>query len=82
VSEVVDSRLKRAAIAVSETLDYERAAELLHISVADLRARILELESRLCIHIFEPGRSELELTMEGRVLVTAFREWLASRNQQ
>lgn len=82
MSEVIDSRLKQAAIVLSEVLDYERAANSLNISVGDLRTRIEELERRLCIHIFEPGRIELELTTEGRILISAFRKWLASRKDQ
>lgn len=77
VSEVIDTSLKRAATALSESLDYDHAAETLGISTSELRRQIIDLESRLCLRIFEPERSSPELTNEGRFLIGEFRKALA-----
>jgi DNA-binding transcriptional LysR family regulator len=82
VSEVIDTSLKRAAIVLAETLNYDRAAESLNIPVADLRNQIADLEARLCLYIFEPETGDPKLTGEGRILVGVFRKSLRPSDGQ
>lgn len=77
MSELIPIKLKRAAIALSNSQDYARAAETLGISPSDLRRQIEDLESLLCLRIFDPERSSPELTNEGRFLIVEFRKALA-----
>ncbi len=74
VSEVIDKTLEHAAIALAETLDYARAAEILKLAENDLRAQIARLENQLCISIFKPESGKPELTAEGSYLIGAFRK--------
>lgn len=77
MSESVTTTLKRAAICLADELDYERAAESLKITSAELERQISTLEKRLCCHIFKPSRKKLELTNEGKFLIQAFRRAMA-----
>lgn len=77
MAESVAIGLKRAAVLLAEELDYERAAEKVKISSAELRQQISVLESQLCLHIFRPVRRKVELTQEGQFLIRAFREAVA-----
>jgi DNA-binding transcriptional LysR family regulator len=77
VSESVAIGLKRAAVLLAEELDYERAAERLNMSTAELRRQISVLESQLYLHIFRPIRERVELTEEGQFLIKAFRKSVA-----
>ena len=75
--ESIPIKLKRAAIILSDELEYSRAADRLRITSAELARQVSELENQLCIHIFRPNRSKVELTEEGQFLIRAFREFVA-----
>jgi DNA-binding transcriptional LysR family regulator len=77
VNEVIDVKVKRMAIVLSESLDYSLAAKTLGISTAELRQQITKLEDRLCLHVFEPESLSPELTYEGRFLIAEFRKAVA-----
>jgi DNA-binding transcriptional LysR family regulator len=81
VSEVIERRLKQAAIALAEAQDYGRAAARLEITVSDLQHLVDELESKLCLHVFTPGAQPPSLTKDGDFLIRAFREALAQHDQ-
>jgi DNA-binding transcriptional LysR family regulator len=74
VNEAIDNKLKRAAVSLSETLDYGDAARSLKISVEELKAQVSRLEDQLCVRIFEQGVSGPRLTKEGHVLIEVFRQ--------
>lgn len=59
----------RYLIAVSETLNYTRAAELLHVSQSALSRQIIQLEKELGVRIFERNRQRVSVTDEGRVIL-------------
>lgn len=75
--DFIQVHLKRAAIALAETQDYDRAAEQLQIPVSELRQQIADLERTLCLHLFTPGSVPPEVTSDGRFLIEAFRKALA-----
>lgn len=77
MTDHLEIKLKRAAIALADAADYQTAAANLGISTAELQARIVELETTLCLNLFEPDTSSTVLTSEGRFLIRAFREGLA-----
>ncbi len=81
MSESVAISLKRAAVLLAEELEYERAAEKMNISTAELRQQIAALETQLCLHIFAPERKRIELTEEGQFLIRAFRESIARHDR-
>jgi DNA-binding transcriptional LysR family regulator len=67
-------RLLQAAIALSEDLNFSRAAERLRIDQSTLSKRILELESQLGFRLFERNHQLVELTDAGRHFVEEARE--------
>ncbi|MEI9980312.1 MAG: LysR family transcriptional regulator [Edaphobacter sp.] len=77
MSESIDIKLKRAAIALADKLSYPLAAENLEVSSAELRKQISTLEAQLYFHIFKPTQREVELTEEGQFLIKAFRDSVA-----
>ena len=81
VSEGIATPWKRAAVALSETLDYALAAKCLDISIADLKKQVADLEDHMCLRIFDPRSLRPELTDEGRFLVGMFREALSVRDE-
>jgi hypothetical protein len=81
VAEIIEMRLKQAAIALAETRDYGRAATNLGLTISDLKHLIEELEERLCLYVFKPGSQPLILTKDGRFLIQAFRKALAQLDQ-
>jgi DNA-binding transcriptional LysR family regulator len=76
VPESIPIRLKRAAIILADELEYSRAADRLRITAAELWHQVSELENQLCIHIFRPNRTKVELTEEGQFLIRVFREFV------
>lgn len=77
MSESIPIGFKRAAIALAEQLDHERAAEKLNITSRELRRQVFALETQLCLHIFRPRQRRVELTDDGQFLIKAFREAIA-----
>lgn len=77
MSESIPIALKRAAIVLTDELDYARAAEKLNLTSSELRKQVSTLETQLCLHIFKPRQKRVELTEEGQFLIRAFREALA-----
>lgn len=74
--ESIPIKLKRAAIILADEMEYSRAADRLRITSAELGQQVSELENQLCIHIFRPSSSKVELTEEGQFLIEAFREFV------
>jgi DNA-binding transcriptional LysR family regulator len=62
MAELIDIRLRRAALALANTFDYARAAESLNVSKIELRAQIKLLEDRLCIRLFMTDTEKPVLT--------------------
>ena len=81
MQESLGIKLQLAAIALSEELDYARAAEKLHISVAELKLQIVELEKLLQFQIFEMDQDSLVVTIEGRFVLKECRNFLALYRQ-
>lgn len=59
----------RYLIAVSESLNYTRAAESLHVSQSALSRQIIQLEAELRVRIFERNRQRVSVTDEGHVIL-------------
>ena len=81
MAELIDVRLKRAALALATTLDYALAAELLDLSETELRVQIGSLEDRLYVRLFQLDCKKPVLTDEGRYLIQAMREALSRAGQ-
>jgi DNA-binding transcriptional LysR family regulator len=65
----IDLRLMRAAVAVSEELNFSRAAIRLHISQPALTKQIQDLEGFLKTRLFERDHQKVNLTEAGRAFV-------------
>lgn len=63
---MLDLRQLRYFIAVAETENVARAAEMLHISQSPLSRQIKQLEDQLGVLLFERSKKRLHLTQEGR----------------
>ena len=74
---MLDLRQLRYFIAVAETENVGRAAELLHISQSPLSRQIMQLEAQLGVLLFERHKRRVRLTSEGRDLLREARELLA-----
>lgn len=72
--EFIEIRLKRAAIALADKLDYARAAEDLNLTVEELQKQIAALEALLCLQLFKRVEGSVEVTRDGMFLIRAFRE--------
>jgi DNA-binding transcriptional LysR family regulator len=66
---MLELRQLRYFIAVAETENVARAAELLHISQSPLSRQIKQLEDQLGVLLFERDRQRIRLTQEGRDLL-------------
>ena len=70
----VDHRLHRAAVALAEELDVERAAQRLQISVPELKERIDQLECKLSLVLFEWDSHHVALTAAGYLYIEQLRK--------
>jgi DNA-binding transcriptional LysR family regulator len=66
---MLDLRQLRYFIAVAETENVGRAAQLLHISQSPLSRQIKQLEDQLGVLLFERSKKRIRLTQEGRDLL-------------
>jgi DNA-binding transcriptional LysR family regulator len=62
---------------LAETLNFHRAAEILHISQPPLTIAIRKLETELGVSLFERNRRKVSLTPAGEAALPAAREALA-----
>ncbi len=76
MSDFIELKQKRAAVALAETQSYDRAAQQLGLSVIELKVQIEILESQLCLIIFEMEGGSPSPTQDGRYLIGLFREAL------
>lgn len=74
--DTIDFRLKTIAISVADTRSFSETASRMGMTEAHVRSAILELESRLCLHLFETVSDRVSPTQDGVVLIEAFREAL------
>lgn len=75
---MLELRQLRYFIAVADTENVGRAAELLHISQSPLSRQIQQLEDQLGVQLFERRKQRLHLTQEGRDLLAEARVLMAS----
>ena len=75
---MLELRQLRYFIAVAETENVGRAAELLHISQSPLSRQIKQLEDQLGVLLFERSRQRIRLTQEGRDLLGEARALMAN----
>jgi DNA-binding transcriptional LysR family regulator len=75
---MLDLRQLRYFIAVADTENVGRAAELLHISQSPLSRQIKQLEDQLGVLLFERNKKRLHLTQEGRDFLGEARALMAS----
>jgi DNA-binding transcriptional LysR family regulator len=75
--EYISIELQRSAVVLADTLRFSTAAERLGTSTEALHARIKELSARLECLLFREEGDGAELTADGRVLIDAFRAFLA-----
>ena len=75
---MLDLRQLRYFIAVAETENVGRAAELLHISQSPLSRQIKQFEDQLGVLLFERSKQRIRLTQEGRDLLGEARALMAN----
>lgn len=75
---MLDLRQLRYFIAVAETENVGRAAEILHISQSPLSRQIKQLEDQLGVLLFERNKKRLYLTQEGRDFLGEARALMAN----
>ncbi len=74
---VIDLRLWRQFLAVSEELHFGRAARRLHMTQPPLTQGIAQLERHLGLRVFERSKRRVSLTAAGEALVPEVRDLLA-----
>jgi DNA-binding transcriptional LysR family regulator len=70
-----DIKLMEAAIALTEELNFSRAAQKLHITQPALTKRIAELEDRLGVPLFARDHQMVEVNDSARAFVEEARLW-------
>lgn len=78
---MLDLRQLRYFIAVAETENVGRAAEILHISQSPLSRQIKQLEDQLGVLLFERNKKRLYLTQEGRDFLGEARALMANAHR-
>jgi LysR family transcriptional regulator, positive regulator for ilvC len=73
----VDIHKLRALVVLSETLNFSRASELLHMSPSTLSRAIAQLEADLAVKLFERDNRSVVLTLAGKACVEFAQETLA-----
>ncbi|HUA97882.1 MAG TPA: LysR family transcriptional regulator [Terracidiphilus sp.] len=81
MSDLLEFRLLKYIAAIAETGNFTRAAEKLYVAQPSLSEQIKNLEEGLGIEIFERGRSGVEPTPAGQVLVNYAKEAVRTRNE-
>src|SRR5579884_659793 len=77
----VEMRHLRALLALSEELNFTRAAARLHLTQQALSGQIRQLEERVGTRLVERDPRRVELTLAGQTLCAQARSLLASAEQ-
>jgi DNA-binding transcriptional LysR family regulator len=81
MSELLPMELQLFAVVLAEELSVSAAAKRLVTSPAILIARIGQITTRLECSLFRREGDRVEVTEDGRVLIDAFRAFLAQRGK-
>jgi DNA-binding transcriptional LysR family regulator len=77
----MEIRQMRYFLAVAETLHFQRAAEMLHLSQPSLSQQIRQIEQEIGAVLFERTNRKVELTLAGTALVPRVRAVLRDLDQ-